>query len=162
MIKKFITRNQCSVYHVHVLGIRIVVIALAVRNWTQLWTTLYFLPTMARVTQLYYSNDVNLVKSLSSAWLCITGLEWIWYISLQIVSPDEIYFFLADKNTRESLKRMIRMLTSKANPKAEVRWWKSLILADLKLCFWLWFWLPGRLIRQCLWAVDTCQNTIIF
>ena len=28
MIKKFITRNQCSIYRVHVLGIRIVVKAL--------------------------------------------------------------------------------------------------------------------------------------
>ena len=40
----------------------------------------------------------------------------------QVVSPDEIYFFLADKNTQESLQQMTRMLSSEANPKAEVRW----------------------------------------
>jgi len=41
---------------------------------------------------------------------------------LQVVSPDEIYFFLGDKNTQESLQKMTQMLSRVANPKAEVRW----------------------------------------
>ena len=135
-------------------GVGVHVLVLAVGNVSHFWTTFYL-----QRQALYIVVGVTLV------WRCELhdlynrpGMNVI-HIFNRSSPPDEIYFFRADKNTQESLQRMTRLLSSEVNPKAEVRWWKSLTgtLADLTVCL-LRFSLPCRLILRCLWTVDTCQN----
>lgn len=42
---------------------------------------------------------------------------------LQVVSPDEMYFFLADKKTQESLQVMAWALLNEDKPTTRVSWW---------------------------------------